>query len=219
MTTATIAAGQTTSAPVDVSLFKEVDNQIVTGLTFPSTWTNGTVSFLSSSDHGNSYQPVLSSGTPYSVSATAGQSVALSSTVFASITNFIVVSSVAQASAATIQVAISSPLTLSYTSSSSGGGGSSSTVTPVTGSTTLSATAGNVSVRLTAAATLTLPAAPANGTKLVITDDAGNFATYNATILAGGSDTIDNASSVVMANPNESITVTYISANANWELN
>jgi hypothetical protein len=99
MATVTIGSGATTSAAIDLTVFQDEGRPRVDGIVLPSNWTAGSISFLSSFDLGNTYQPVyLPDGALYSVSAGAGDYVPLDFGVFAPLSNIKIVSSVVQTS-------------------------------------------------------------------------------------------------------------------------
>jgi hypothetical protein len=68
------------------------------------------------------------------------------------------------------------------------------------------------------ACTVTLPTAPADGTVVWVKDDKGDAATYQVTIAAGGSDTIEGAASEIIYNNNGWRQLVYKAATTAWKL-
>lgn len=74
-----------------------------------------------------------------------------------------------------------------------------------------------VSVDRAGTVTVTLPEAPANGTRLSIADGGGNAGTYAITIQrAGSTDTIGGATSVTITSPYRWVEFVYDAAGAVW---
>jgi hypothetical protein len=64
--------------------------------------------------------------------------------------------------------------------------------------------------------TVTLPSAPANGSRINFRDAFGTFATNNLTIARGGTDTIEGNNTFVLNANNQVALLTYNSANTRW---
>lgn len=69
----------------------------------------------------------------------------------------------------------------------------------------------------TAARAVTLPPTPPNGFELVIKDAARNASSFNITVTAGGSDTIEGSSTLLIDSDNASVTLQYALASTLWE--
>ena len=174
MATATIAAGQTTSAPLTIPTTGATGSQRISGLSFPAGWIAGTVSFLVSNDNGQTYQSLNSpSGSLYTVTAATNSYIPVDRNIMATVTNLMIVSSVTQTSAMTVTANVTDVSLPNLGTVAGSSGGSTVATVPVTTiaasgatRTLVFASSGDIAydVTLSQACTFTLGTAPSNGT-------------------------------------------------------
>lgn len=185
-------ASGTISGAVDFTQFLDTGRSRLAGLTFPSNWTAGTLTFLICTDgSGTNYQPLYGPiGVIYSITTEASAYVPVDLGVFGSITNVKLQNSVAQAQSATVSVTLGSPNapglgTGNGSGSGGGGGGGTNASVGVNGVAAPTSSTENGFVNsagnLTGVSTATpLPISSGNGS---LTDGSGSITTANGSQL------------------------------------